>query len=259
MSGLHRRLRDLARARVLLVVCDYDGTLAPVVDDPSRAWPDAAAMEALVGLGRLPGTHACIVSGRAMGALLRLAGAPAGVTLIGGHGAEADGVPPLIAPEQRQRLDELVARFRSIAQAYPGSRVEDKPVSAVFHYRQVDPAQWKAAADEASRLADEFPDLRKVTGKCVVEFLGADVHKGGAIAALTERFGADRVLFVGDDLTDEDGFAALRPDDVGVKVGRGRSLARYRVRDVPAVATTLRRLLELRRLAQRPGSGTTKP
>lgn len=249
MTGLRSRLRELARSPVLLVVCDYDGTLAPMVDDPSEAWPNREALASLSELGRLPDTHAAVISGRDLVQLRRLTGAPEAVTLIGGHGAEADGVPPSIAPDQRRRLDKVAALFLSLAEKYPGAIVEDKPVSAVFHYRQVEPARLGAAAAEATGLADEFPQLRMLTGKYVVEFMGAGIDKGAGIASLTRKLGPDRVVFFGDDLTDEDGFAALRPDDVGIRVGRGPTGARYRVRGVAAAARILRRLLRLRRRA----------
>jgi trehalose 6-phosphate phosphatase len=244
---LRRRVGDLARARLLLVVCDYDGTLAPIVDDPSEAWPDRAALDALSELGALPDTRAVVVSGRDLAQLRRLTGSPGGIELIGGHGAESDGEAPAIASDRRRRLDEIASRFRSLAEKYPGALVDDKPTSVVFHYRQVDEAAQGAAAADAARLADEYPDVEMMTGKCVVEFLGSDVDKGSVIVSLTGRNGADRVVFFGDDVTDEDGFAALRPDDVGVKVGRGPTAARYRVRNVASAARTLRRLARLRR------------
>ncbi len=243
---LRCRLRTLARSRVLLVMCDYDGTLAPIVDDPSEAWPDREAMEALSELGRLPDTHAAVMSGRDLVELRRLTGAPEAVTLIGGHGAESGGVPA-IEPDQRRRLDEVAARFHALADSHPGSIVEEKPASVAFHYRRVDAADRGRVADEATGLADEFPQLRMMAGKCLVEFLGGRVHKGTALASLTERLEASRVVFLGDDVTDEDGFAALRARDVGVKVGRGPTLAGYRVRDVAAATSTLGRLHRLRR------------
>ena len=247
LFGLWGYLNGLARARKLLVVCDYDGTLAPIVDDPSEAWPNPRAVEALSGLGRLPDTRATVISGRDLAELRRLLNKPEAIILIGGHGAEADGAEPAITPERRAILDEVAARLRSLTDFYPGSEVEDKPVSVAFHYRRVDPSRQRRAADKAARLSEEFTELRMMTGKRMVEFLGTDVDKGSVIAALTERYGADRTVFIGDDVTDEDGFAALRARDVGIKVGRGPTLASRRVRSVAGVARLLRRLRWYRR------------
>ena len=70
--------------------------------------------------------------------------------------------------------------------------------------------------------------------------------KGEALTRLRQHAGASAVVYVGDDVTDEDAFAALESDDLGVKVGQGRSLAAYRVRSPDDVADLLERLADAR-------------
>ena len=87
----------------------------------------------------------------------------------------------------------------------------------------------------------------KTTGKCVVEFSATRATKGTWIEGLRDRVGATAVVFLGDDTTDEDGFAVLnQPPDLGVKVGEGETHAQLRVADVHAVSDFLEQLARAR-------------
>jgi trehalose-phosphatase len=88
-------------------------------------------------------------------------------------------------------------------------------------------------------------------GKDVLELTVVDTDKGTALRRLRQALGVDAVLFVGDDLTDEDAFAVLDEHDVGVKVGDGPTVAAFRVPDVDTVAALLTELsVRRRRCAQ---------
>jgi trehalose 6-phosphate synthase/phosphatase len=80
------------------------------------------------------------------------------------------------------------------------------------------------------------------TGKGVLEFAVRSTDKGEALTRLRQHAGASAVIYVGDDVTDEDAFAALESEDVGVKVGQGKSVASYRLRSPEDVAILLERL-----------------
>ena len=88
--NLQDKLESIARVPMLLVATDYDGTLAPIVDDPSKAHPLSEAMTALRNLAELPSTHVAVISGRALRDLRQLASFPAAVHLVGSHGSEFD-------------------------------------------------------------------------------------------------------------------------------------------------------------------------
>jgi len=79
-------------------------------------------------------------------------------------------------------------------------------------------------------------------GKEVVEIAVVQADKGVALRRLADEVGAEAVVYLGDDLTDEDAFSVLGPGDVGIKVGDGPTLARYRVTDSTAVLTALEHL-----------------
>jgi len=93
----------------------------------------------------------------------------------------------------------------------------------------------------------QLPGVESTAGKAVLEMAVVQVSKGAAIDTLRTRLGADAVLFVGDDVTDETAFARLRPGDVGVKVGEGETAAEYRVSAPEDVTEVLETLLAARR------------
>jgi len=241
--SVDQALGRAAGADSLLVVCDYDGTIAPLVDDPAAAVPDPLAIEHLAALARLESTEVALLSGRALSVLASLSGAPIGVHLIGSHGAEASDEEP--APRSPD-LDTALQQFVEVGSRFPGSRVEEKPMGVAFHYRTVSLDRQPSAAEAAEAVAGRFPDLKSIHGKRVVELTAPGVGKGEAVEYLRARFAANVVVFMGDDVTDEDGFAVLRPEDVGVKVGSGLTAAEFRVDDTAAATELLGRIRALR-------------
>lgn len=238
---LRGALAACAAADPLMVACDYDGTLSPLVDDPSKAIPHDPALDALVQLGGMSGVDAFMISGRSLATLRELSGDPQSVTLIGTHGAEIeDGVSRHDLGEAAQRL---IGDLRSVAADNPGTLLEEKTIGAALHYRHaVDPE----AAVTAVRSAAERHGARVIEGKLVLEVLLGDADKGTALAQVRRRIAAEALLFIGDDTTDEDVFVTLGPDDVGVKVGEGPTAARHRVADPAGVAEVLSSLARFR-------------
>jgi trehalose-phosphatase len=239
------RLQSVARMPVLLVASDYDGTVAPIVSDPSAALPDREAVTALRALATLPNTHAAVVSGRALRDLASLSRLPQEVHLAGSHGAEFDlDFARALPREQRQLLDEVCARLHAVAAAHPGTLVEVKPASAAFHFRMAeDPAPFP---DVVLRAVEGLP-VGITRGKAVVEVAVVPTDKGAALDRLRHDLGAAAVVFVGDDVTDESAFVRLGGPDVGIKVGPGESAAAHRVDDTRDVCRVLATLVELRR------------
>jgi len=245
MSDLAAAIEKVAAANPLLVACDYDGTLAAIVDDPAAAAPHPAAMHALRSLAPLDGVHVAIVSGRMQRDLVTLTGAPDGVTLIGSHGAETTS-GPVVGPHARRSLDLVTDAFGELAARYPGSRVETKPAGVAFHYRTVAEDDRAAASAAAIDIASRSDELRVMHGKMVVELAASPSHKGDAVSRLRTKTGANAVVFIGDDVTDEDAFRALVSGDIGIKVGPGPTSALHRIDDQDAVASVLDALVTLR-------------
>ena len=227
---LREALARVATSPLLIVASDYDGTLSPIVDDPAAAVPYEAALRELFAIAPIPTTRVVIVSGRSHATLGELTGAPDTVTLVGDHGAD------VAAPPDPDLLDDLTRAMADVASRFPGSEAEPKSHGVALHYRRA--SDEDGAAQAALDAARRFPG-RVIEGKKVVEVVLVDGDKGAAIAGLRLGWGADAVVFFGDDTTDEDVFATLGEGDVGVKVGDGPTLAGYRVADPAEVGEAL--------------------
>lgn len=245
-AALRAALARLARLPRLLVASDYDGVLAPIVTDPALAHPLPAGTAALARLADLPGTTVALVSGRSRDDLARLTSGqlPAAVQLVGSHGSELAGDGELrLDPEQVALRDRVAAALAELIRERPGVWLEDKPVSLVVHTRPAPPEVGAAVRAAALAGPGSWPGVHVTTGKEVVELSVAAADKGVAVRALREAAAADAVLFLGDDVTDENAFAVLSGPDVGVKIGAGDTAARFRVPDPPAAIRALELLL----------------
>jgi len=241
----------IARVRPLLVALDFDGTLAPLMDDPATSRMVDDAPEVLAALTALDGVAVALVSGRAMNDLHALTQMPAGTYLVGSHGAERARVTTFgldrdvvrLTDEQADRLAELGAAAADIARGRDGVWVETKPTAVVVHTRLAQDRDATAAEDEALRLGDRLGE-GVLHGHDVVEISVLHASKGEAIDALRDELGAAVVVFAGDDVTDEHAFEALGADDVAIKVGRGDTRAPHRVADPDALVAALRHLAD---------------
>lgn len=227
------RIEAVAREPSLLVCCDYDGTLSPIVEDPAAAAPLPGAIEAVDRLASLPGTLVALLSGRAVAELARLSGADATVTLVGSHGAEfSSGFGDALDAEARTRLSRLEAALEEIAGPHEGVLLERKPISVAVHVRRASRPDAETVIRSVQNGPGCWRGVYTTMGKEVIELSVLRVDKGVAIRRLREESGAARVVFIGDDVTDERGFASLDPKDLGIKVGPGETTAQFRV-DAP--------------------------
>lgn len=259
-AALRSALDRAAVAPRLLVALDFDGVLAPVVDDPDSARALPASHAALLALRALPGTVVALVSGRSLESLDVVGGLPADAPLVGSHGLElrlsATDARPAVSAADVERVVALRSRLEPLVARVEGAWIEQKPAGLAVHSRLVanvdDAAALGAAVREAAAAADRGLMVRD--GKDVVEISVRDATKGDGVRALVERFAPDAVLFAGDDVTDEDALAVLGPDDVGIKVGPAATIAPFRVADPAAVAAVLEHVLEVRTSARFAGA-----
>jgi trehalose 6-phosphate phosphatase len=233
-------LDRLAQRRPLLLASDYDGVLARLRDEPSAAVPEPGVADALGRLAAVEGVTVALVSGRGVADLRTTSGFTGPFRWIGSHGAEYDG--PL-AGELAAHRDALARRLEPVVAGTPGARLEVKPASVAVHVRQVpDRAVGAAVLARARELADSSLTLKP--GKDVLELAVTDADKGSALRRLRRELGAAGALYLGDDVTDEDGFRALEPDDVSIKIGAGDTAARFVVPDLAAALAVLRALAD---------------
>lgn len=232
----------LALSRPLLVAFDVDGVLAPIVDHAADAALLPGMLDALIDLSaRL---RVGVVSGRAIENLERF-GFPDMFMVAGSHGAERRGTPftPL-SPAESRRLDRLrTLAERAALEAGSGAWVESKPTSVVLHVREADPDLGAKALDALSHLAGLVGGGQVKRGHCVAELAARPASKAAAIGAMRLDVPPASVVFLGDDVTDEDVFAALTTGDLGVKVGNGPTAAARRIESPNDVLTFVRRLV----------------
>lgn len=221
--GSRPLLRELASRRTLLAF-DFDGTLAPIVASRHEARPSPAAVRLLREVsGRWP---CAVISGRSRDDVRSRLGGARLLAVIGNHGAEE--LPPLPGEAAwRRRVAAWRRRLDRELDGAGGLEVEDKGLSLAVH------VSGAAARRAAWRALLDLPGVRVVGGKRVLNALVTSApDKGEALARLVRRGAFERVLFVGDDDTDEDVFR--RPSLVpllGVSVGRRRhSAAPYYLR-----------------------------
>jgi trehalose-phosphatase len=246
--ALRAAIVRLARVPQLLVCCDYDGTLAPLVEDPSKAVPLPEAVAALRSIAALPQTTAAVVSGRALRDLAAMSRLPAEVHLVGSHGSEFDvGFVERMSPDAGRLRARLEAAIVEITANAPGVRLERKPVSIAVHVRTAKPDVADEVIDAIKSGPASWPDIYVTHGKQVIELSVLAGNKGTAVDALRMQSSASAVLFLGDDVTDENAFAELHGPDLGIKIGAGETAAAYRVEDPTEAVRALGLVLEARR------------
>jgi trehalose 6-phosphate phosphatase len=247
-AELRRAIVQIARTPRLLVACDYDGTLAPIVENPEQARPMTESVGALRSLATLHETTTAVISGRALRDLATLSRLPAEVHLVGSHGSEFDiGFVHALDGQARDLHRRIEAELERITDGADGVQLETKPASIAVHTR-------RAAADVAARVNDAvrrgpctWDGVQVTEGKAVIELAVVQTDKGLALDTLRHQMGATAAVFLGDDVTDEKAFARLSGPDLGVKVGEGETLAGFHIDDPVQVGMVLAFLLEERR------------
>lgn len=229
-----------ANPKPIRLYLDYDGTLFPIVRVPDMAVPDQSLRQLLTRLARHPRCDVHIVSGRSMKNLQRwFPSLP--ITLHAEHGAISSNGNMLVDPEgSQQLLDRSFTALQDVARRYPGARVERKAYGSTFHYRNAENGEAAANAVIAmikAEFRDEPVDI--MYGKKNVEIRLQGINKG---RVLKQADSDATIVAVGDDITDEDMFAAVPESGVTIAVGSQPSQARYRLRDSNEVRSFLREL-----------------
>jgi trehalose 6-phosphate phosphatase len=225
----------------VVLAFDYDGTLAPIVDDPAEAYMRKRTSRLL---RRLAKVYPCVViSGRTLADTWdRLDGA-AVFEAIGNHGIEPWHPPERFARQVLSWAPELHERLAVV----DGVVIENKVLSIAVHYRGA--ARREQARSLILDAVRKLDDARILGGKCAVHVVPRDApHKGMALLAARGFLCCDTAVYVGDDETDEDVFELdERQDVLSIRVEPSpRSAAGFSLPDQQSVDLLLSRLLELR-------------
>ena len=236
---------DCARTALFL---DVDGTLLEIRDRPEDVVADAGLVDLLETLSSAFGGALSLISGRSIAQIDRIF-APARFAAAGAHGAEIRLHPDDDVKGAKRALPAgILSRLSELADSHPGLLLERKDGGASLHYRMAPEleAQCRRLVDKLmAELGEEF---RLIPGKMVFEIAPRGHDKGKAIAAMMNRepFAGRQPVFIGDDVTDEDGFRTVNEmQGVSVRVGQeDDSAADYTLGSVADVRHWLQSIMD---------------
>jgi trehalose 6-phosphate phosphatase len=255
MCALHKQQHDRALPvtsppaldRQAALFLDVDGTLLDIAPHPEQVTVSPELPGLLQRLAAERGGALALISGRPIADLDRLFrpwhGAAAGLHGIERRGADGNDAPAAATDDDRvaaAALDRIRPELAALARQWPGVWLEDKGRTVALHYRAA-PQAGGAVRDAAARLLQEMDDgLRLISGKMVIEFQPRRYNKGRVIVAFMAEspFRGRTPVFLGDDTTDEDGFAEINHrGGVSIRIGAHSScdtVAAYRLPSVNA-------------------------
>lgn len=222
---------------------DFDGTLVDIVERPDAVAVDPALPKVLTDLQHRLGGALAIVSGRPI-AFLDGHFVPHAFDIAGLHGLEQRIAGQLSGcdPEEHPALREMVGRLNAVVADKEGVLIEDKGCSVAIHWRLAPHEKDFALAAAHAAIEALGADYRVQHGKAVAEILPAAAGKGKVIERFLHEppYKGRRPIFIGDDLTDENGFEAVNAHGgLSVRIGGGETVARMRL----ATPADLRRRL----------------
>ncbi|MRR09944.1 trehalose-phosphatase [bacterium] len=238
---------------MILLMLDYDGTLAPIVRDPARALMGREMAATLARLAKRSDVVMAVISGRSLADLKRRVRLD-NIYYAGCHGVEMEGPgwsylhPRMAAVEvqvqkQEDRLRVMLAGVKRVI-------IENKRYALTVHYRRVAPTYPRAIARIARKAGEPFRRwLTMESGRMIFEFKPAvDWNKGKAVATLLRLCQSDDPypIYIGDDATDEQAFESLRAKGLTILVDNDerprRTAAVLRLRSQRQVRCFLRSL-----------------
>lgn len=248
--------RQIEAASHVLLLSDYDGTLSPIAASPELAVLPPRTRQALLAVSRSDRFTLGIVSGRGLSDVREMVGIP-GLVYAGNHGLEIEGPGgTFVHPEAQEIKPHLNLVLRALQERLSGLQgvyVEDKGLTLSVHYR-LTPEELRprvmAGFDEVMGQASGGERIRITRGKETLEVRPrVDWHKGRAIGRIAQGCAPGTLaIYIGDDLTDEDGFEAVHDlNGITVFVGPARqpTKALYRVDSPAEVAATLELLARI--------------
>ena len=245
------QILDIIDNKKLLLVLDYDGTLSPIVPDPKNAVMSSGVKKLLERLSAV--TQVAVISGRdrmdveeKVGLNQMIYAGSHGLDMAGPEGLE---IPEKVSIEVLEALRDAADNLNKTLADVKGSLVEFKKYAIAVHFRNVADEEVEKVKKAVLEELDLHKSLKKGTGKKILELKPAiDWHKGRAIDWLFEGLGMAPEnavpLFVGDDITDEDGFASISGYGIGVLVGvhGEKTAASFALKDTEEVGVFLEKI-----------------
>ncbi|RDV13951.1 trehalose-phosphatase [Pontibacter diazotrophicus] len=235
------------------VFLDYDGCLSPIVKDPDKAVMTQEMRDTLQRLASV--CSVAVVSGRDRANVEKLVQLD-NLYYAGSHGFDISGpnnmhTEPGGASEAVPALDKAQKTLDERLKDVEGVLVERKRYAIAVHYRNVPDDQVSKVLQVTEGVIAEHPELKKGPGKKIMELKpNLDWHKGKAVRWLMNELDLNKPdivpLYIGDDITDEDAFAELQGEGIGIMVGEhdDKTAAEYRLEDVTDVLAFLEALTQ---------------
>ena len=236
--------------RQLALFLDFDGTLVEIADHPDNITLEAGTRAKLTALASQLDGALAIITGRAIDDVLGHL-APLALPVAGVHGlvrrTAAGDMDDMTPPAHV--IEGLRKRLSYTLDLDKGILLETKPGAVAVHFRAC-PDQGEACIAAAEDAVAATPGFVVSHGKMVVEARSSASDKGQAIAAYLNEppFAGRRPMFVGDDVTDEDGFRAVNgAGGISIKIGAGNTVARHRIDSTRAFLEWLGTLAHVQR------------
>ena len=233
-----------------LIFLDYDGTLVGFNENPNDSKPDQELIEILERLTKDKNNHIVIISGRGRQFLEEWM-KPYSLDIVAEHGVwiKRMGKPfktfIKINASWKKETMSLLERY---VNRTPGSFVEEKDYSLVWHYRKVETGLGEVRTRELTshlKYMTANENLEVLEGDMIVEIKNSEINKGKAAQKLMEIYPeADFLLALGDDFTDEDTFKAMPEEAYTIKVGTSASEAKFSVNSYKEVRKLLNEIIK---------------
>ena len=235
------------KSKSKVIFLDYDGTLVPFNKKPELALPDKSLFKLMDKIISAKNTDLVIISGRDTNFLDKCFG-DLDITMVAEHGIFMRKINESWVSKytkKRKWIDNLRPLFQSFSDRTPGTFVEEKQTSLVWHYRGSDP---ELAADRVVEFKTELQslisdDLDLMDMNKAIEVKSATFNKGIAVNEIIRNKKYDFILCFGDDVTDEDMFVNLPKSAFTVKVGKSNTKAKYFLEDHNSVRYLLNDLV----------------
>ncbi|MGM0439887.1 MAG: bifunctional alpha,alpha-trehalose-phosphate synthase (UDP-forming)/trehalose-phosphatase [Chlamydiota bacterium] len=216
-----------------LILLDYDGTLVDIVEKPEMAKPDQKILELLKTLSEDPHNRVVVISGRDRYTLDEWLGGCSRLNLVAEHGAwKKSDQGTWVTSHTNSVLwkDKIWPILERFTLRTPGSFIEDKDFSLVWHFRNCTQELAEKRKHEVRAALQEMTvnlDLGVFEGKKILEIKNAGIGKNSTVNEYLAQKQWDFILAAGDDYTDEDMFEALPSQAYSVNVGNAKSKAKY--------------------------------
>ncbi|MCF8253196.1 MAG: bifunctional alpha,alpha-trehalose-phosphate synthase (UDP-forming)/trehalose-phosphatase [Bacteroidia bacterium] len=240
--------KQFTNAAHSVLFLDYDGTLSSFKNNPSMAYPDEELKELVFGLTQTPNTTIVIISGRDKETLGDWF-SNFKVNIIAEHGVwireiGGDWEMPVFA--SKTWMDSIRPLLESFVDNTPGTFIEEKNFSLVWHFRKAEPEQGEGRAlalkEELLNLIGN-QNIEIMEGNKVIEVKNGGINKGFAANRFLLAHPADFIMAIGDDWTDEFMFKELPQTAITIKVGVKRTNANFKLESVASVRAFLRNLI----------------